>query len=72
MSAQLTLSIAPPPRPPRKLMHMIDAGCNPSGPGDIAQFACKRCGHRSEWIEATVTEIRRGIPCPTCNPAKSP
>ena len=50
----------------RKLMHMIDAGCNPCGPGDIAQFACKRCGHESEWMRATVTEIRRGIPCPKC------
>lgn len=69
MGAQLTLSIAPARRPRRVLMQMTDAGCNPSGPGDIAQFACKRCAYQSEWRQASVAEIRRGIPCPKCNPA---
>ena len=55
-----------PSKPRRKLMHMVDAGANPCGKGDIAKFACKRCGHQSEWLCVTTKEIWRGIPCPKC------
>lgn len=60
---------APPPRQaPRFLMHVCDAGINGPGPGMNAQFRCKRCGSESEWQPiASVTDAKRGIPCPTCN-----
>lgn len=58
----------PPRRKARVLMHMTDAGCNCSGPGEMAKFECPRCGHDSGWMNGlTSTEIRRGIPCPECN-----
>jgi len=63
-----------PRRPPRQLMHVSDAGDSCSDDSDdavIAKFACKRCGHETDWIElGTVTEARRGIPCPCCNNAR--
>ena len=66
MSRHLTL-LDPPVRTRIKRMQMVDAGCNPCGPGDIAQFECKRCGEQSEWLQCSASEIRRGIPCPKCN-----
>jgi len=53
--------------PRNKLMHVADAGGN--GPDDqIVLFKCGRCGHVSEWISGlTVTQAKRGIPCPVCN-----
>ncbi|HSV28619.1 MAG TPA: hypothetical protein VLL76_03645 [Candidatus Omnitrophota bacterium] len=52
-----------PRRPRRVLMHVMDAG---SG---MIEFACRRCGHNTGWIrdDRTVTENRRGRPCPKCN-----
>lgn len=33
------------------------------------KFTCKRCGWNSGWTEyRTVSEARKGIPCPHCNP----
>jgi len=56
-----------PQRTPRKLMHVVDAGNGP-GPGRWAAFECKHCGERSEWMRIqSVTEAKRGIPCPKCN-----
>lgn len=51
-------------RGPRRVMaHVFDAGC------DAIQFKCK-CGWDSGWLvnDMTVTEAKRGIPCPICSP----
>jgi len=64
---------ARPRRSPRVLMHVIDAGDDEGGL--IAQFECKRCGFASDWLHVdTVTEAKRGLPCPRCNvsPEKDP
>lgn len=61
------------PRPPRAkarvMMHEIDSGSR--GPTDvIAKFACKRCGHESQWLICeNWTSVTRGEPCPICNAA---
>lgn len=53
---------------PLKRMHVHDAGHLPGGSKGI-QFVCPRCGHDTGWIhdEWTVTQNRRGLPCPKCN-----
>jgi len=45
------------------LMHVVDAG------SDMIHLKCK-CGHDTGWIKETltVTEYKRGVPCPKCNP----
>lgn len=52
-----------PPRAPVTRMHVADAG------GGMIKFACPHCGHSTDWItdEWTLTENRRGQPCPSCN-----
>ena len=50
---------------PRKLMHAFDAGEFPDGKS-AAAFKCVRCDHHSGWIYASLSEIRRGVPCPQC------
>lgn len=51
-----------PPVPRIKRMHVDDAGQG------IAQFKCRICGHVSDWLQIeSVTEAKRGIPCPNCN-----
>jgi hypothetical protein len=57
------------PKPPRKmrgqLMHVSDA-YNTSGLK--CQFRCRKCGHQTGWVECdTVTEAKKGLPCPKCN-----
>lgn len=62
MSRQLELLEKLPRRKPRKLMHVCDAG------DDCAKFHCGHCGYTSAWLYfETVTEAKRGIPCPQCN-----
>jgi hypothetical protein len=61
-------------KPPRKmrgqLMRVCDAGSGESKP--VVQFQCAKCGFRSDWFTFdTVTEAKRGLPCPTCNGATS-
>lgn len=54
-------------RPRRVMMHVVDAG---NGPGSkVIRFACGRCDHDTDWIvdERTISENRRGMPCPKCN-----
>ena len=53
-------------RRPRVLMHVYDAGdCSE---GHIVQFRCATCGYDSGWLHTrTVTEAKRGLPCPMCN-----
>jgi hypothetical protein len=55
-----------PRKPYQFKMHVCDAG------GDneehIATFECRRCNEKTGWLSfKTITEIRRGIPCPICN-----
>lgn len=50
---------------PRVLMHAIDAGSGPSGRVQ-AKFQCQKCGH-TDWMLCSLTEMRRGEPCPKCN-----
>ncbi len=57
------------------LGHVIDAGngCGGAEPGRNiwARLRCRR-GHEWEVFSGhTVTELKRGIPCPTCNEEKS-
>lgn len=56
----------------RVLMHVIDAGdsgCD-DGHAGIALFRCGKCSHQTDWTGfRTITEAKRGIPCPKCNEA---
>lgn len=53
---------------PRVMMKVIDAG-NGFGDGKVIMFKCFKCGHNTDWIEDTksVSENKRGMPCPHCN-----
>lgn len=57
-----------PSRPRRVMMHVVDAGQG------CAQFKCSRCGHVSGWLtvdeDESVSSLKRGRPCPKCNPIK--
>ncbi len=61
---------------PRVLMHVSDASdCHTGRQEDLGKpmcvMKCTRCGQESEWLVFdTVTEAKRGIPCPTCNQPK--
>jgi hypothetical protein len=60
------------PRQPRIVrMHVTDAGHGFGG--KAIRFECNKCGHDTGWIadEWTITENRRGLPCPKCNPTPS-
>ncbi|MDD2748654.1 hypothetical protein [Acidithiobacillus thiooxidans] len=67
MTEDLFPDLKPPRRKPRKLMHVCDAYGD--GPDHVhVCFRCSRCGHETDWIDGlTVTEAKRGIPCPMCN-----
>lgn len=64
-----------PPKPraaARKLMHVIDAGPGCSSelePGERhnVRFGCRRCGNETDWQLHTLTDAKRGIPCPACS-----
>ncbi|WP_310619707.1 DUF4326 domain-containing protein [Flexibacterium corallicola] len=43
--------------------HIVDAG---DGNG---HFMCAKCGWDSGWVECTLVEEKKGIPCPDCNDA---
>ena len=51
-----------PRRRPRVLMHVYDAGY------EAIKFKCSKCGF-SDWYhnDMSVSEAKRGIPCPECN-----
>lgn len=62
--------LKPPRKAPEKLMHVCDAAgcCEEDGTGAMVRMECKRCGHETGWLYlATVTEAKRGKPCPVCN-----
>lgn len=58
------------PKVPRVIrMHVSDAGHGDSM-GAIVRWQCRKCGHETDWDqvgEASVTKLKRGIPCPKCN-----
>lgn len=69
-----TLEMFDKPRRPRQwLMHVFDAGDGPCCCDETpisVRYECQRCGHQTEWTGArTVTEAKRGVPCPECNAA---
>lgn len=55
-----------PAAPRRVLAHATDAG------EFRGHFECRRCGFDLGWLSATDTEVRRGVPCPRCNPPGTP
>jgi hypothetical protein len=65
---QAELFARPPRQRPRVMMHVVDAG-NAAGAGKIIIFVCRSCGYSTNWIEdtKTVSENKRGMPCPQCN-----
>lgn len=59
--------------PRRVLMHVYDASgdcCADRGDPAVVVMACGRCGHKTDWISLSLTEAKRGIPCPVCNEGK--
>lgn len=56
-----------PRRSPRVMMHVVEAGQGNSG--KVIQFECAKCGYNTGWIidENSVSENKRGKPCPECN-----
>lgn len=48
---------------PKVLMHVIDAGC-----GTVC-LECPKCKHEVdvEDCKYSITEFKKGIPCPKCN-----
>lgn len=52
-------------------MHVCDAGHGEEGK-PLCQMECRKCGYVSDWfIFDTVTEAKRGLPCPRCLEAKA-
>lgn len=50
-------------------MHADDSGGNDCvGKPYMGHFVCRTCGHEAGWKPATGAELRRGLPCPICNP----
>lgn len=65
MSKQLLLFEKLPRKPAIKRMHFIDVGCG------CVEMECDHCGYESGWIDdegKSVSEIKKGFPCPKCNP----
>lgn len=64
--------IAKPRKSRRVMMHVTDAGetgFEDRGSHSVC-MACPKCGHQTGWIAVkTVTEGKRGKPCPKCNGA---
>lgn len=56
-----------PRRAPVKRMRVADAGHIPGSKG--IRFICPHCEYDTGWIadEWTVSENKRGRPCPSCN-----
>lgn len=52
---------------PRIMMHVVDADVE-----SRVVFECQKCGHRTDWtFTRSVSDARRGVPCPTCNKMKA-
>lgn len=69
--------IRPARKKARVMMHVIDAGASDIAyegfeDGGIALYKCGKCGHESVWTPfRTISEAKRGMPCPKCNQAES-
>jgi hypothetical protein len=71
MPRQLELLEKPARKKPRVLMHVCDAGHCEDGVN--VQMECRTCGYQSGWMTCdTVSEAKRGLPCPKCNPESRP
>lgn len=55
-----------PPRRPRVLMHLADAGANELG-NRIFRFRCSKCDAETDWVVCRPSLATRGVPCPFCN-----
>ncbi len=54
-----------PRKRPQKLMHVYDAGHD-----GMVRMECGHCGHDDGWKmypDKSVSELKRGLPCPVCN-----
>lgn len=63
-----TMQMFERPKVPRVVrMHVSDAGHGDEWDMRV-RYQCARCNHETDWTTArTVTEAKRGIPCPNCN-----
>lgn len=54
-----------------KIRRRVSMRVADAGEGCI-RFTCRACGHDTGWItdDRTVSENKRGRPCPCCNPAQ--
>lgn len=61
----------PPRKSPRVMMIVVNAGNHWQG-GRGIEFECRKCAHNTGYIvdTRTVTENKRGMPCPVCNEPK--
>ena len=62
--------LKPPRQKPRKLMHVFDTMadcCCDEGDTVVVRFECKLCNFKTKWMTVSLTEAKRGIPCPRCN-----
>lgn len=53
------------------MMHVSDVDCSCGGPDGpvFVELKCDKCGlDGGRWKFITVTEARRGLPCPKCSP----
>lgn len=59
-------ALFPSPKSPRLIrMHASD---HMEGGG---YFSCSKCGHVEGWLVGlSISEVRRGVPCPKCNEEK--
>jgi hypothetical protein len=66
MARQAELFSKPKRRRP-VMMHVSDAG-GAEDRGVMVTLQCPKCGAETGWIKfRTVTEAKRGQPCPRCN-----
>ena len=63
MPRQATLFAPLVKQPPRRLMHVCDAGHNGPGPGLNAKFECAQCEEIGEW--QTVKNYTSATPATT-------
>ncbi len=68
MTGDMFAHLKPPRSKPRKLMHVCDASHDDFDDGlATVRMNCVRCGQESDWLALSVTEAKRGIPCPKCS-----
>lgn len=66
MARQGMLLDLPPRKTRGRLMDITDARHDERA---TVEFTCSKCGHQTGWTRfATVTEAKRRLPCPKCNP----